>query len=1089
MKTSETTLSLEGPSSKLIFDQFSRYLPTAKVIQLCTDNSLTSVLDVGSGDECILGQLLAEHQFTFIDPLLAGKNPDNPNHRLLADDFFTADFEKKEFGVVTNVDVLEHVPPEVRPQFLARIEELADDLVIMSFPCTELESAALDNHMNEVYSAVFGKNYPWLDEHFRYGLPSSRDVETFFEERGWHTYCFGHGYLPWLEEFLSFSLSALDIPILRQIVFKFSRKFNEIAIDADICPPCYRRVFIASKREIGTDLNMLFPSDIQQQYLPEITKELKACFYTELLKVCRVKSDDFELLSRELDFRRSRDQHIPDDLLDRINALVQEHAFEQSRFFNEESTDETTSAAETASEQLSVTDINEWQTEKTALKTRLENVEEKLERYSNKIEELLHSQTSLKIQLEEEKVSILKPLLRRMYTLAKSVFLHLPGPVQAVIRKVKNKSTSILKSLLKQSQTPPTVDLILQKEYLDQIKNCEYTGDDIFIFPVIDWHFRIQRPQHLARQLAEKGHRVFYFSTTFQRKDAGITVLEQLDERIFLCQLHLPDPHPTIYEQAPTQSQVDFMTQSLDQLSRAAGIKTTTAMVDHPFWTSVALNLPSTMVVYDCMDDHGSFHNTAQQILDEETRLLEKADLVITTSATLSDKIARQRENTLVRNAADSEWFATPPEHLRYQSEKPVVGYFGAISEWFDIDLIIKAADACPEYDFVLIGSTYLCDIKRAQEVDNIHFIGEVPYEDLKGYLYAFDVCLIPFQICELIHHTNPVKLYEYLAAGKPVVATAMPELKLVDEHVYVSDDAESFISNIHQALAEKDDVAGIEKRRSFALQNQWSNRVESLETAITKTYPSVSVVVLTYNNLHLTRECLESLMEFTEYPNWELILVDNASTDGTPDYLTQFAEQHENVKVFLNQDNLGFAAGNNVGIRNSTSDYVVLLNNDTYVTRGWLWGLVRYFQQDPHLGLLGPVTNNIGNEAKIAIEYSDFESMATESRKYTSQHARELFYINTVAFFCAVIRREVLDEVGLLDEAFKCGFFEDDDFCVRARNAGFKVGVAEDVFIHHHLSASFNQMKQDARKELFETNKAIYEEKWGPWTPHTYRS
>jgi len=86
------------------------------------------------------------------------------------------------------------------------------------------------------------------------------------------------------------------------------------------------------------------------------------------------------------------------------------------------------------------------------------------------------------------------------------------------------------------------------------------------------------------------------------------------------------------------------------------------------------------------------------------------------------------------------------------------------------------------------------------------------------------------------------------------------------------------------------------------------------LETAVVKTYPSVSVVVLTYNNLHITRECLESLMEFTEYPNWELILVDNASTDGTPDYLTQFAGQHENVKVLLNQDNLGFVVGKKCG-------------------------------------------------------------------------------------------------------------------------------------------------------------------------------
>ena len=94
-----------------------------------------------------------------------------------------------------------------------------------------------------------------------------------------------------------------------------------------------------------------------------------------------------------------------------------------------------------------------------------------------------------------------------------------------------------------------------------------------------------------------------------------------------------------------------------------------------------------------------------------------------------------------------------------------------------------------------------------------------------------------------------------------------------------------------------------------------------------------------------------------------------------------------------------------------------------------------------------------------------------------------------TVAFFCAAMPRAVHETVGGLDEDFGIGFFEDDDYCRRVSDAGWHVGCADDVFVHHHLSASFDQLKSEARQALFEKNKAIYEAKWGPWIPHVYRN
>ena len=114
---------------------------------------------------------------------------------------------------------------------------------------------------------------------------------------------------------------------------------------------------------------------------------------------------------------------------------------------------------------------------------------------------------------------------------------------------------------------------------------------------------------------------------------------------------------------------------------------------------------------------------------------------------------------------------------------------------------------------------------------------------------------------------------------------------------------------------------------------------------------------------------------------------------------------------------------------------------------------------------------------------------MIEQAGRYTRNHAGQVMRLPVVAFFCAAMPRTVYEKVGGLDEAFGTGFFEDDDYCRRVREAGWEVACAEDVFVHHHLSASFDKLKAEQRQALFERNRAIYEAKWGRWTPHRYRA
>lgn len=251
---------------------------------------------------------------------------------------------------------------------------------------------------------------------------------------------------------------------------------------------------------------------------------------------------------------------------------------------------------------------------------------------------------------------------------------------------------------------------------------------------------------------------------------------------------------------------------------------------------------------------------------------------------------------------------------------------------------------------------------------------------------------------------------------------------------------------------------------------------------------PLVSLILVTYNKLELTDACLRSLEKNTHYKNFEVIVIDNDSRDSTPDYLREWVSRGENRRIILNPDNRGFAAGNNQGLRIARGEYLVLLNNDTYVTPGWLGTLVHHLKRDPNAGIVGPVTNNIGNESKIQISYDSMAEMEYAARVYTSSHLGEIMPLHTAAFFCVAFSRDIYDKVGDLDEAFGIGMFEDDDYCRRVQQVGRTVICAEDVFIHHHHSASFNLMGMERRVKLFNENREVYEKKWGPWVPHEYR-
>jgi GT2 family glycosyltransferase len=619
---------------------------------------------------------------------------------------------------------------------------------------------------------------------------------------------------------------------------------------------------------------------------------------------------------------------------------------------------------------------------------------------------------------------------------------------------------------------------------------------DVFVWAVIDWHFRFQRPQHLAAALAKKGHRVFYISNNTVDSAVPGFKAEALsaDGRLFQVSLHLKGA-PPIYFGMPSADENSQLRDSLASLLAWTCSLSTVSLVQHPFWTVVAQALPSHRLVYDCMDHHAGFDNTGSAVLEAEAALVRQAELTVVSSAWLADELSpRARSLAIVRNAGEYAFFSERPKIVLGDSKgRRIIGYYGAIAEWFDLALIRAVAVKFPQHLVRLVGADTVGASSALADLVNVEFIGEVPYKELPQWLHAFDVCLLPFKVLPLTLATNPVKVYEYLAAAKPVVAVDLPEMQQFGALVSVASSADSFVAAVAAALEENISDPRRAERQVFASNQTWEHRAEALDQALDALVETkVSVVVLTYNNLAFTEACLFSIEAYSDYTNLEVIVVDNASADGSREWLARWAAEPSKAghrrRLILNDANLGFSAGNNVGLAAASGEVLVLLNNDTYVTPGWVRGLTAHLSMDEGLGLVGPVTNNIGNEAKISIAYDDMVEMIRESGRYTRAHCGQRLRLKTAAFFCVAMRREVFERVGFLDEAFGVGFFEDDDYCRRVEAEGLRIAAAEDVFVHHHLSASFDALKAETKRALFEKNKAIYEAKWGVWEPHGYR-
>ena len=295
-----------------------------------------------------------------------------------------------------------------------------------------------------------------------------------------------------------------------------------------------------------------------------------------------------------------------------------------------------------------------------------------------------------------------------------------------------------------------------------------------------------------------------------------------------------------------------------------------------------------------------------------------------------------------------------------------------------------------------------------------------------------------------------------------------------------LADDARGFAEAIDRALADDDD-ARRERRRAFAANNTWSDRCDAFDAAVRELFPPASIIIVTYNNLGLTQMCLESVFRETDYPNYEVIVVDNASHDGTPAVARRAAAGEPRLRVICNADNRGFAGGEQPGAADRPRRVPLpaeqrhgrhprlALDADRPPANDAEGGHGRAGEQ--HGRQRGEDTGRLhGDRGHAALGRRLLPP--PRRRDHADEDAR-LLLRRAVAARC-------YEKVGELDEQFGVGYFEDTDYCYRVRQPGYELRCARDAFVHHWQGASFRLLGDDSHAHIYRKTSSLFETKWG---------
>jgi GT2 family glycosyltransferase/glycosyltransferase involved in cell wall biosynthesis len=372
------------------------------------------------------------------------------------------------------------------------------------------------------------------------------------------------------------------------------------------------------------------------------------------------------------------------------------------------------------------------------------------------------------------------------------------------------------------------------------VEPCRQSKPDVFLFSIIEWTSLTQRPHHFAEGLASRGHRVFWVDVRLRPPEqvhAGNLVREV---KPGIYRLELPAFRGDVYRLEWRPEILDAMAACFDHLRAVHGISSAWQLVNFPRWEPLVTLLRQRFqwpVVYDCLDDQQAFADLyGHQIGPSEKILLETSSQVFVSGRALLSAIRPARPDAmLISNGVDFELFhGAQSAGLLDHLPRPIVGFFGVFADWLDLEWMEAASARFPGWSFVYIGREGFASPtarerwKALGDRRNVHVFPQAAPEKLVQYLAQMDVCIMPFLDVPVTRSMNAVKIYEYLAAGKPVVARSLPETQpLADLGLIWT------YRNYEESFRLLEKAMPAEGATAFAARNTWSQRVEQLMAAL----------------------------------------------------------------------------------------------------------------------------------------------------------------------------------------------------------------------------------------------------------------
>jgi len=476
-------------------------------------------------------------------------------------------------------------------------------------------------------------------------------------------------------------------------------------------------------------------------------------------------------------------------------------------------------------------------------------------------------------------------------------------------------------------------------------------------------------------------------------------------------------------------------------------------------------------VVYENIDNWET--SLGSMFFSRETleTMIREADMIVSTAKKLVEQTQKYvkefceepKEVYYLANAVDEALFDPRKTYEKPQDfvegEKTLLYYGSLWGEWFDWDIIKTIATQKASYAINLIGDASAIPHIVEKMPKNVHFLGIKKQEALPAYLQYTDFAMLPFKPGKIGDYVSPLKIFEYISMEKKILATKLPDV-VGYPNLYAGNTAEEWLEEIQKERTTVD-------TGNFIAQNNWYSRCskilevlfpETAEKIAGNSYQNLSVIILNYNNKKVITRCVDTLLQFQKRYQYQIVVVDNGSTDGSYEVLqTEYAGK---ITLARNQKN-GCSSGRNLGVEKATGDYIVFLDSDEWVQHEyWLDTYVQLLDTHEEIGAIGWGAgwfNSKGLSYKV-VDAFEFKYMPPNAIARS-----DIAYLATCGF---IMKKELFQKLGGFDLAYDPTCYEDTDLSLQIRNAGKEIYYSSYLGVGHlpHQTTKSGSSSHDAR-------------------------